>query len=877
MSPPPLTHPYVPHFALQALYRRAFERIQVDEGWADKVRELSKKGSVLFVLPNLNWLDFVALDYLTKRHNLPPLRYTNDLGLWVLNPQGPNVPGRGLLNMLLPNMRHNPEAQLRDAVTNGGSAALFLKRPPSVLDLAAGATGGRGMREGDSLVRALFRMEREGDAQLILMPLVFVWSKGPDQMNVRPWDLILGPRAWPTPTRALGQFAYNRNQASLHFGEEVNVGQLLKSNQEQSDDVLVRKITYMVLRRIERERRSVVGPTEKAPERVRGEILRSPRLQKVIEDLAGGAFNETRARVAEASEMLEELQARPNSTVLKGMKVVLEWGFNRIYRGIEFDKTDVERIKQASRKGTLVLLPSHKSHIDYLVLSYFFYSQNLILPVIAAGDNLNFQPVGPIFRRCGAFFIRRSFKGDRLYAAVVDAYVRRLIRDGFPIELFLEGGRSRTGKLLEPKLGMLNMIVDAALGVPAQKVHFVPVSIGYERVIEAESYEHELSGGEKKKEDATDLLNAGDVLRHRYGRISLQFGSIMTLDSVGEELGLTSEDMARPAKRRAVVTRLGNRVMDEINRVTAVTPGALAAMALLGSQAPQLAERDIVLACRRLLAVLTKWGARVSSTLSTESDEILARSVREALQMFVDAQLLSTSVSSEGPPAQTIYTINEQKRVQLDTSKNIILHFFVERGLIASALDRDEAGNVIATPIDQVRTRVRWASRIFKHEFRFRADAPFEEIFEETVRDLIDEGQLTRSETTLNSGPGFEGWSGAEWLRVYQAILVAIFEGYLIAIKSLDRLFAGPRTEKDLLKGALGLGHTLLQKETIHRREAISQPVLANAYHSLSELGYLRTRSGKLELDERYKSRDALDELQSTLKGFLTGRHEINE
>src|SRR5690606_9806981 len=210
------------------------------------------------------------------------------------------------------------------------------------------------------------------------------------------------------------------------------------------------------------------------------------------------------------------------------------------------------------------------------------------------------------------------------------------------------------------------MIVDAAQGVPAQKVHFVPVSIGYERVIEAESYEHELSGGEKKKEDATDLLNAGDVLRHRYGRISLQFGSIMTLDSVGEELGLTSEDIARPAKRRTVVTRLGNRVMDEINRVTAVTPGALAAMALLGSQAPQLAERDIVLACRRLLAVLTKWGARVSSTLSTESDEILARSVREALQMFVDAQLLSTSVSSEGPPAQTIYTINEQKRVQLD-------------------------------------------------------------------------------------------------------------------------------------------------------------------------------------------------------------------
>jgi glycerol-3-phosphate O-acyltransferase len=351
----------------------------------------------------------------------------------------------------------------------------------------------------------------------------------------------------------------------------------------------------------------------------------------------------------------------------------------------------------------------------------------------------------------------------------------------------------------------------------------------------------------------------------------------MTLDSIGGELGLTSKDMARPAKRRAVVTRLGNRVMDEINRVTAVTPGALAAMALLGSQAPQLAERDIVLACRRLLAVLTRWGARVSSTLSTESDDILARSVREALQMFVDAQLLSTSVSSEGPPTQTIYTINEEKRLQLDTSKNIILHFFVERGLIASALDRNDEGNIIATPIDRVRTRVQWASRIFKHEFRFRADSPFEEIFEETLRDLIDEGQIKRSETTLDCGAGFEGWCGAEWLRVYRAILVAIFEGYLIAIKSLDRLFAGPRSEKDLVKGALALGQALLQKEAIGCREAISKPVLVNAYHSLSELGYLRTRSGKLELDERYKSRGALDELQRTLKGFLTGQHEITE
>ena len=152
--------------------------------------------------------------------------------------------------------------------------------------------------------------------------------------------------------------------------------------------------------------------------------------------------------------------------------------------------------------------------------------------MIAAGDNLSFFPLGPIFRRAGAFFIRRSFRGDRLYAAVVDAYVRRLIRDGYPIELFLEGGRSRTGKLLAPKFGLLNMVVDAALALPRNgRCYFVPVSIGYERVVETSSYERELTGGEKQRKKTPPASCARrEVLRHRYGRINVQFGQALTLE-----------------------------------------------------------------------------------------------------------------------------------------------------------------------------------------------------------------------------------------------------------------------------------------------------------------------------------------------------------
>src|SRR6187551_3208305 len=125
MTKPELTHAYAPNPLLKAVYRSLFDRIQVEDGWAEQVRALSERGSVLYILPNLNWLDFLALDYLTKRHGLPPIRYVNDLGLWLLNPDGPNVRGQGLMNMLLPNHRENPERQLRDAIEHGGSAALF--------------------------------------------------------------------------------------------------------------------------------------------------------------------------------------------------------------------------------------------------------------------------------------------------------------------------------------------------------------------------------------------------------------------------------------------------------------------------------------------------------------------------------------------------------------------------------------------------------------------------------------------------------------------------------------------------------------------------------------------------------------------------------
>lgn len=870
-----LTQTYEPNPALRALYRTFFDSIHVDPAWAGSVRDLASRGTVVYLLRNLNFVDFFALDHLTKRYGLPQIRFVNDLGLGVLSPMG-----KGWLNAVRPRRGVTPADELRDALVQGGSAALFLKRPPTVLDVVAGASGGRGLKEGDPLVQTLVDLQREWPKPIWLVPQVFVWTKHADTRGKNWLDGVLGPREWPGPLRTAGQFLYNYKHAALRAGEAFDLREYLATSEVTDDETRVRRITYAVLARLERERRAVVGPAGKPPDRVRDEIVRSPKLRAVIEDLAGEGSAERAAVTARALDMLRELMATPDMSTVQGLELLFDRVFNRIYAGIEYRGEQIEALRSAAKSGTVVLLPSHKSHIDYLVLSYVFMKENLQLPLIAAGDNLNFFPAGPVLRRGGAFFIRRSFKGDRLYAAVVDTYVRRLIRTGYPIELFLEGGRSRTGKLLPPKFGLLSMLVDAALGVSQRRVYFVPISIGYERVVEAQSYGRELGGGEKSKEDAKGLLRTTRVLRSRYGRITLELGEISSLDQLRAELGLADEGELSPAQRRALVTRLGNRTMDEINRVTAVTPGALTALALLSHPRRGVAHEELVERARRFLVVLHEGRARITPSLATGTGSLRAEAIREALQMFADGGLVEVHAPIEAEPAgrgalpagpDALYTIPDTERLQLDTTKNIIVHFFVERALVSIAL-LVAPGPPVASAT--ARDRVHKLSRLFKHEFRFRADKRFDLIFDETQEAMLRAGELVIGEgQTLAPGPGRLGWSGREWLVSYAGLLRNFLEGYRVAARGLAALLKGPLAEKDLVRRALGAGQRMYLAGEIERRESISKPLVQNALLAFVDQGYVvRSDDGKLALAGSFDNARAVATIEGRVTGYLERR-----
>jgi glycerol-3-phosphate O-acyltransferase len=846
---------YEPNALLRWIYGRFFESIEIDDAWARAVRDADERGTVVYVLRNLSSVDFFALDYLTKRYHLPQIRFANELGLWILEPMG-----RGWLNAMRRRTVDGDAADLVRAVSTGASAALFLKKRPQLL-----APASRGRIEGDHLIRALFDVQRRGAGRVLLMPQVFVWSRSAGSGGGSLSDAVFGPAEWPGNLRSIAQFLANWRYATLRAGEPIDLAEFLdREDGTAGDDVLVRRLTYSLLRRLERERRAIVGPTRKPADRLREDVIRSPKLQKVIVDMAGEGAAEREVMTARAMAMLRAMQAALDMTAIAALDQLVQQASSRMFSAVEVDQAGIERLRELAKEGTLVLLPSHKSHMDYVLLAWILYRHKLPMPVIAAGDNLNFLPVGPILRRAGAFFIRRKFSGDRLYSAVVDAYVRRLLKDGSPLEFFLEGGRSRTGKLLPPKLGLLSLVVDAALGVPTRTTWFCPISIGYERFVEEKAFVRELSGGEKQKESVRGFVQSFDALVGRYGRLSVQFGRPLSLADVLRDIDAASHEKdllaLSPPRRRAIITRLAYRVMNEINAVTAVTAGSLVATSLL-------AHDKRVDACQRLARTLRRRGARFSSSLADDEGPpsghgaIRTSALEEAIDLFVRAG----HVEAHRVGDDLIYVVPPEARLSLDLAKNVIIHFFAPRALIATAL--------LASPgpplaLAAVRDRVLWMSRLFKYEYTFRADAPFERIFEEEIAAMEGEGEIARvvlkpSEGALGLLP--KGDDGRQQVGLYARLVENSIEGYRIAARGLSALLRGPLATRDLVKRTMTLGERMFLAGDVARREAVSRPLLENAYTSFVDLGYVARVDGKLALTPSYSTSSAVATIEARI------------
>jgi glycerol-3-phosphate O-acyltransferase len=842
---------YRPNAFLRWLTARFFRHIDVDPRWVEAVRSAALRGTVVYMMRSLSVVDFLCLDYLTKRFELPLLRFVNDLGLWIWGPFGRIRPRRG------ESRAASEQAALAKKLKQHQSALLFLRRPPGI-----GTVSRKGELIEADLVLTLIAAQRQSERPILLVPQTFIWGKIAGQQQRRPWDFLLGPMEWPGRVRSIFRFLLHYRDAVLRSGEPFDLKAFLTANPTLTDAEAADQVRYAVTRRMERERTLVVGPTKKTPHRLREEILKSPRLRKVIRSTVETSGRSEAEVVAEVDKELRKLCAAPDVYTIAFLHRLLDRVWHRIYDGIDVDQESLAKVREAARQGPLILLPSHKSHVDYLVLSDVFYSHQLSPPLIAAGDNLSFWPLGPILRRGGGFFIRRSFKGKRLYSAVVDTYVRKILLDGHHIELFIEGGRSRTGKLLPPKFGLLSMLVDACLSLKQRKVHFVPISVGYELIVEQQSYVDELAGGDKQKENIGGLLRTPDVLRSRYGRLYIRFGDVMPFDQlVAESLQASGRPNVNaadldPVERKNLVQRIGHRATYEINRVTVVTPVALVASCLMAHRRRGLSRPQLDEMANLLREVLRRFDAKLATTIDYPGP-INARALDEAVALLRDGKL----VTQHGEGRDAVYTVPEERRLALEYYKNNIVHFFVPSALISTALlvNDDES----AMSEHTLRERVRKISRLFKYEFMYRADTAFDEIFQDALEGMLQAGELERFVDRVRPAEGRPG----QRVRIYATMIRSYFEAYWLAAKTLSELPAAGLSRKDWLKRALAIGQRLYLAGEIQDRESISKPKLENALLALKDHGILKlSEKGQVETDATPAQREAfLDQLRKYL------------
>jgi glycerol-3-phosphate O-acyltransferase len=406
----------------------------------------------------------------------------------------------------------------------------------------------------------------------------------------------------------------------------------------------------------------------------------------------------------------------------------------------------------------------------------------VVVPHIAAGVNLNLPVLGTFLRKGGAFFLRRSFKGNALYSVVFKEYMTQLIERGVPIEYFVEGTRSRTGRLLAPRFGLLTMTVRAFLRAPRRPVLFQPVYIGYEKLMEGRAYIGELSGQKKEKESWLGLLRgARKALRQRYGRVTLNFGEPIELNAL---LDAANPDWrqhgdspdSKPERLNQVLDRLGEQIQVNTNRAADVNPINLLALALLAAPRHALAEGDLLAQLELMKAILIELPYSDRTTITPMAP---ADIVAYAEQMGWIQRIRH--------PLGDVLAVDGEKAVLLSYFRNNVLHLFAEGAWDACCfinnrrIARDTVKKLGRTvyPFIQSELFLPWDS----DGFLTRIDA--------LVDLLVTRGLLASGEgRLLHLAAGRE--DDAYQLRLLAHCLLQAFERYYIAIAALVK--NGPHT-----------------------------------------------------------------------------------
>jgi len=682
----------------------------------------------------------------------------------------------------------------------------------------------RPAKQGKVATAALDARLRAGDDPL-LSPLRVAWLPARNDATPlrRMWSLVVFGD--PSDPGRLRQWWLSRRRSErfrVIVGEPARLSEL-RSRWRQAAGAgltdtagLAEFVVRQAMLALERAERRVRGMRYKVPRFVHESILERPAFQATVARLAWelGADN---AEIAhEASEDLREIAATHSPYVIDMAAQFCRLLYTRGYaRKLDYDRGQLERVYALAQRHPVVFLPSHKSNLDHLVLQYALYENGHPPNHAAGGDNMNFFPVGPLLRRSGLFFIRRTFKDNPVYKAVLGHYVDYLVEKRFPLEWYIEGGRSRSGKLLPPRFGMLAYVLDAYRRGKSEDVFLLPVSIAYDQIQDVTSYVAEQRGEAKEPEGFRWFLRVLRSLSRRYGSIHIRMGEPLSLREV---MGPAHPGRAPGADERSLeLQKLAFEISARINRATPITPTSLVTLAMLATGDRALTLVETVEALQDLVAYVEARNLPMTEPVDLEDPGC----VQTTLDHLVENGVVSAY--SGGPEA--VYAIGADQHLTAAYYRNSVIHFFLTGAITqlaavrASEEDVEDASSAFWAETLALRDLLKFEF-FFSDKDAFRGEIETELAFyDDDWREVLAGGQ-----------------AGAVRLlhqfRPFSAHLVIrpFVEAYSVVADALVRFAPGEFVDQErFLRDCLGLGWQYHLQRRLRSAESVSKVLFATA------------------------------------------------
>jgi glycerol-3-phosphate O-acyltransferase len=461
-----------------------------------------------------------------------------------------------------------------------------------------------------------------------------------------------------------------------------------------SNRELVRMLQQQLSIYLDKQRASMLGPDLSDRRNLVDKLVYSPAIKHAIEMEAAEKGTSVREARSQARGYANEMVNDYSHSIIRGFYKFLTWLWTQLYDGVEVHH--FERVRDLATDYELIYVPCHRSHVDYLLLSYVIYKRGLSIPYVAAGDNLDVPVLGPLLRGAVAFYIRRSFRGNALYTAVLREYMHTLITRNTPIEYFIEGGRSRSGRLLPPKMGMLAMTVHSQLRQTNKPVVFIPTYIGYERIMEGGTYVGELKGKPKESESLIGLLKVGRKIERIFGNVHLSFGTPLHLsdfmtkfDVPANSLPSDRTDSLLDEKTSAMVDNIGVKVMQHINKAAVVTPVSLLSLVLLS--APKAALDENI--CREQIAL---YQGLAQQLVYSDDTVITDMTPQQIIDYGIKLKLIERTPHILGD----IIQVAGKQAALLSYFRNNILHVFILLSFLSALVARN--GRIKRSRLDSI-------------------------------------------------------------------------------------------------------------------------------------------------------------------------------